>query len=335
MFKIFFYDTLKEWFFSNVFICFNLDHEMLVGRIEHLKRGKTLEVINKAYAVKNGIIPIKALKDARDFVRAYPFTYLCGMAKSLDQGVCKKEYLEHYAPVPKKELVILEVDRHCFFIPKSSLQEDLANFKIVLQEMDYLFSPFLLMYGCIQPVLEEGAILYAMLEHSRLCVIIMHHKQICYGKFYHLEVHESLHVASQETQEDYEQEEALLKSFLSSMEANLAQMDNTANEFQKKPPLDSEIPADIQDPKMFIEDMGHVSDITRLIQESLKDAYQHPIHPLQDFVEKVCILNTYQINKRMLEVLQNELMLEVSHMPISIVEQISIFAKREQYNDTL
>ncbi|WP_104750478.1 hypothetical protein [Helicobacter cynogastricus] len=329
--KSIFYDSIRELFFSDVFISFNLDHEILTGRVEHLKRGKVLEVINRAYAVKDGVIPVKALKDARDFIRTYPFSYLCGMAKSIDQGVCKKEHLEIYAPVPKKELVVLEVDNHCFFIPKTSLKQDSKNFQVVLQKVDYLFSPFLLMYGYIHPMREEGAILYAMLEHSRVCVIVMQRKEVCYSKCHHLETHKNLSTATHETQEDYEQEEALLKSFLNSMEANLASMDtidgNSSTNSQSAP--------DLQDPRSLIEDMAHVSDIVEILQESLKIVYERPRYPLEDFVEKVCILNTYQLNPHMVEILRDELMLEVVSIPISITEQLSIFAKREQYKHAL
>ncbi|WP_104727820.1 hypothetical protein [Helicobacter felis] len=328
--KSIFYDSIKELFFSDVFIAFNLDHETLTGRVEHLKRGKVLEVINKAYAVKDGVVPVKALKDVRDFMRTYPFSYLCGMAKSVDQGVCKKEHLDIYAPTPKKELVILEVDNHYFFIPKTSLKKDIKNFRMVLQKVDYLFSPFLLMYGYIHPMREEGAILYAMLEHSRICVIVMQHKKVCYSKCHHLEIHKSLSTATHETQEDYEQEEALLKSFLSSMEANLASMDTMDGNSSA-----SQSAPDLQDPKTLIEDMAHVSDIVAILQESLKTVYERPRYPLEDFVEKVCILNTYQLNPHMVEILRDELMLEVVNIPISIAEQLNIFAKREQYRHAL
>ncbi|WP_104695999.1 hypothetical protein [Helicobacter salomonis] len=335
-FKAIFYDTIKEWFFSDVFICFNLDREMLAGRVEHFKRGKTLEVVNRIYAVKNGVIPIKALKDAQDFTRIYPFSYLCGMAKSLDQGVCKKEYLEHYAPVPKKELVVLEVDQYYFFIPKKSLKEDIQAFENTLFKADYIFSPFLLMYGYIRSILAEEATLYAMLEYSRLSVLITHHKRICHSKCYLLKIPEVLSAPTQEPQGDYEQEEALLKSLLSSMEADLTHMDAATQGLQDKSGLDSEISPEVQEMHaMLEEDLACVPDIVECLQESLKMVYTHPMHPLEDFVEKVCILNTYQVGPRMLAKLQEGLMLDVSCMPISVVEQLSIFARREQDDHAL
>ncbi|WP_121021051.1 hypothetical protein [Helicobacter vulpis] len=335
-FKAIFYDTLKEFFFSDVFICFNVDHEMLVGRVEHLKRGKTLEVVNKVYAIKDGVIPIKALKDARNFTRVYPFSYLCGMAKSLDQGVCKKEHLEHYAPVPKKDLVFLEIDQHYFFIPKKSLKEEIAAFESALFKADYLFSPFLLMYGYIRPNLQESATLYAMLEHSRLCVLITHRKKICYAQCYNLKIPEHLGSAdAKEEQEDYVQDEVFLKSLLSSMEANLTHMNDTAQEMHDQIPGDTTPPLSAQESKLLEEEKASISEVIGLLQESLKQAYKHPLYPLEDFVEKACILNTYQLGPRMVEKLQDELMIEVSCVPISVVEQLSIFAQREQSDDAL
>ncbi|WP_120943740.1 MULTISPECIES: hypothetical protein [Helicobacter] len=329
-----FYDTIKELFFSDVFICFNVDHEILVGRVEHLKRGKTLEVVNKVYALKNGVIPIKALKDARNFTRIYPFSYLCGMAKSLDQGVCPKEHLEHYAPVPKKELVFLEIDQHYFFIPKKSLKEEIAFFESALFKADYIFSPFLLMYGCIRPNLQECATLYAMLEYSRLCVLITHHKKICYAQCYNLKIPEHLSVDTKEEQEDYAQEEVFLKSLLSSMEANLTHMGDTA-QMHEQIPGENTPSSSAQEIKLLEEEKATLGEIVRLLQDSLKQAYKHPVYPLEDFVEQAYILNTYQVGSRMLEKLQDELMLEVSCIPISVVEQLSLFARREQNDDAL
>lgn len=329
-FKGIFYDRIKFFFFSNVFICLNLDHEALQVHIERLKRKKSLGVTNKVYPVKNGLVPIKVLKDAREFMQTYPFSYFCGMSKSMDQGMCKKDQLErHLGPgIHKEDLVLLEVDQYYFFIPKWALKHDIERFNSILPIIDYVFSPFLLLYGCIKPIMEDNAAIYGLLEHSRFCVMVSHHREICYSKWYAMEIdEENFDIQNKEVEEDYEREEALLKSFLSSIEANLMHMDpdfhENANKEEKSPSS--------QDPKALVDNMVHVSDIVKFLQESVKTAYDNYL--VGDFIEKVWILNTYRISPKMLEILQDELMLEIVHMPISIVEQINILAKKEHYHE--
>ncbi|WP_104641497.1 hypothetical protein [Helicobacter bizzozeronii] len=328
-FRDIFYDRIRFFFFSNVFICLNLDHETLQVYIERLKRKKVLDVTNKAYPVKDGLIPIKVLKNAREYLQLYPFCYLCGMSKSTDQGMCKKEELEkHLAGVRKKDVVLLEVDQYYFFILKHSLKQDLDRFNSVMPYIDYIFSPFLILYACIKPTLENNVAIYGLLEHSRLCVMVSNHKEICYSKWYALEIiKEHLEVQGKEKEEEYEKEEALLKSFLSSIEANLMHIDPN---FQDGSQKESATP-DMQDPKSLVDSMVHVADIVKFLQESMKVVYDH--HLVKDFIEKVWILNTYQISPKMLEILQDELMLDIVQMPISLVEQMSILAKKEYYHE--
>ncbi|CCF81796.1 hypothetical protein HBZS_122470 [Helicobacter bizzozeronii CCUG 35545] len=88
---------------------------------------------------------------------------------------------------------------------------------------------------------------------------------------------------------------------------------------------------DMQDPKSLVDSMVHVADIVKFLQESMKVVYDH--HLVKDFIEKVWILNTYQISPKMLEILQDELMLDIVQMPISLVEQMSILAKKEYYHE--
>ncbi|BEG56956.1 hypothetical protein NHP21005_06440 [Helicobacter sp. NHP21005] len=324
-----FYDGVRSLFFSDVFICFNLDHEVLLGRVERLRWRKTKEIVNKAYPVKNGMIPIRAMKDTRDFVMTYPFSYMCGMAKSVDQGMCKKSELEQHIPqgVRKKDLIILEVDDYYFYIPKQSLEQDRKIFSLTMQKIDYIFSPFLLMYSFIKPMLEDDVVVYALLEHARLHIMVSNHGDICYSKFYPLEtVKTDFGVQVQEDQAGYEHEEHVLQSFLKSIEANLMHMDFN---FGSPPPEDESN----QDPKMLVDDMFRVSDIGKHLQESIKTAYDSPNYHIEDFVQKVWVLHTYEISYQIIDILKDDLMLDVYHAPISLVEQMGILAKKELYNE--
>ncbi|BCZ19268.1 hypothetical protein NHP190012_09100 [Helicobacter sp. NHP19-012] len=327
-FKTVFHDSVRSLLFSDVFICFNLDHEVLLGRAERLKWRKTREIVNKAYPVKDGMIPIKAVKDTRDFTSVYPFSYICGMSKSTDQGMCKKSELEQHIPqgLRRKDLVVLEVDDYCFYIPKQSLESDRKTFSLAFK-VDYIFSPFLLMYSFIKPMLEEEVAVYALLEHSRLFVMVNNCKSICYSKFYPLEVIEADYgVQMQEDQVGYEHEEHVLQSFLKSIEANLMQMDFN---FESPPPKEKSN----QDPKALVDNMFHASDIIKYLEESIKTAYENPNYRVEDFVQKVWVLHTYEISYQLIDALKDELMLEVVHIPMSLVEQMGILAKKEQYNE--
>ncbi|BDQ28472.1 hypothetical protein [Helicobacter ailurogastricus] len=327
-----FYDSTRAAFFSDVFICFNLDHETLLGRMERLRWRRTREIINKVYPVKNGKIPIRAMKDVRDFVNIYPFSYLCAMAKSADQGMCKKSELEQNIPkgLRKKDLIVLEIDGYCFYIPKQSLEQDRRIFGMTMQKIDYIFSPFLLMYSFIKPILEDGVAVYALLEHARLFVMVSNHRDICYSKFYPLERTLSdadLEVQTQDIQqESYKHEEEMLQSFLKSIETNLIHMDTNA----PSQPVEEE---STQDPKALVDSMIHATDIIKYLQESIKTAYDNPNYHIEDFIQKVWVLYTYEISYQLIDVLEDELMLEIEHAPMSLVERMSILAKKEQYNE--
>ncbi|WP_163499361.1 hypothetical protein [Helicobacter suis] len=319
-----FYDNIRALFFSDVFLCFNYDSDIFLSRIERIKWKKTREVINKVYSVKNGLVTIRALKDASDFFTTYPFSYLCGMPKSEEQGMCKKTDLERHLPpqTTYKDLVILEIDGYCFFITKKALEQEVNTFNSDLREFDYLFSPFLLMYSFIKPMLEDNIVIYATLEHARFFVMISNKKEICYSKYYRFETSATLGLQmQQEDKEIYEREEHKLQSFLKSIEANLMNMDFGQPAAKDQPS---------EDPEMLVDNMLHVNDIVRFLQESIKAVYDDPSCHIDDFIEKVVILNTYEISHQLIEALRDEIMLDVINVPMSLVEQMGILAKKEQ-----
>ncbi|WP_260320660.1 hypothetical protein [Helicobacter gastrocanis] len=280
--------------------------------------------------MKNSMIPIKALKDTRDYVNIYPFSYMCGMAKSVDQGMCRKSELEQHIPqgMRKKDLIILEVDDYCFYIPKQSLEQDRKIFNLTMQKIDYIFSPFLLMYSFIKPMLEDGVVVYALLEHARLHVMVSNRGDICYSKFYPLEtVKTDFEVQTQEDNEDYKHEEQLLQSFLKSIETNLMQMDFSSPE----KPIIEEKP--VEDPKALVDSILHVPDIAKHLQECIQTCYSNPVYNIVDFVEKIYLLHTYGVSKQLIDMLQDEMMLNVLHTPVSLLEQMGVLAKKELYNE--
>ncbi|WP_281757304.1 hypothetical protein [Helicobacter suis] len=324
-----FYDNIRGLFFSDVFLCFNYDHDIFMSRAERLKWKKTREVVDKIYPVKNGLVTIRALKDASDFFTTYPFTYLCGMPKSTEQGMCKKTDLERHLPpeTTYKDLIILEIDGYCFFITKRALEQEVNTFNSDLREFDYLFSPFLLMYSFIKPMLEDNIVIYATLEHARFFVMVSNQKEICYSKYYHFETYVKLGLQmQQEDKEAYEREEYKLQSFLKSIEANLMNMDFGQPVSTKEQPSD--------DPETLVDNMLHVNSIVQFLQESIKAVYDDPSCRVNDFIEKVVILNTYEISHQLIETLAEEIMLDVVNIPMSLTERMSILAKKEQYRET-
>ncbi|GMB94012.1 hypothetical protein NHP21011_01030 [Helicobacter heilmannii] len=328
-FKTVFHDSVRSLLFSDVFICFNLDHEVLLGRAERLKWRKTREIVNKAYPVKDGMVPIKAVKDTRDFTSVYPFSYICGMSKSTDQGMCKKSELEQHIPqgMRKKDLILLDVDDYYFYIPKQSLEQDRKTFSLTMQKTDYIFSPFLLMYSFIKPMLEDEVAVYMLLEHARLFVMVSNHRDICYSKFYPLEIVKTdFEVQVQEDQASYEHEEQVLQSFLKSIESNLMHMDFN---FESSPAEEQTT----QDPRALVDNMFHATDIVKHLQESIRAAYDNPSNHIEDFIQKVWVLHTYEISYQLIDVLKDELMLEVVHIPVSLVEQMGVLAKKEHYHE--
>ncbi|WP_240328737.1 hypothetical protein [Helicobacter suis] len=323
-----FYDNVRALFFSDVFLCFNYDSDIFLSRIERIKWKQTREIIDRVYPVKNGLVTIRALKDASDFFTTYPFSYLCGMPKSTEQGMCKKTDLERHLPpeTTPKDLVILEIDNYYFFITKRALEQEVNTFNSDLREFDYLFSPFLLMYSFIKPMLEDNIVIYAILEHARFLVMVSNQKEICYSKFYHFEKDAKLGLQmQQEDKEAYEREEHKLQSFLKSIEANLMNMD-----FGQ--PVSKEQPTD--DPETLVDNMLHATNIVQFLQESIKAVYDDPSCHVNDFIEKVVILNTYEISHQLIETLAEETMLDVVSIPMSLTEQMSILAKKEQYRET-
>ncbi|MFA4813812.1 hypothetical protein VQW72_04600, partial [Helicobacter pylori] len=153
--------AFKERFCSQVYISFNVDHNLLSAQILRVKNHRIKEKFFKTFETKvetkNGEVPIQALKIARTYSQKYPYTYFSAMSKA-KEVLCEKQAFEQIKQ-ENQDYHACEVNqKYCVYVESEDFLKDFKRFKI--QDVDFLFSPFSLIYDFVHDHLEEKPLLY-------------------------------------------------------------------------------------------------------------------------------------------------------------------------------
>ncbi|WQS95071.1 hypothetical protein E5D98_02605 [Helicobacter pylori] len=311
--------ALKERFCSQVYISFNVDHNLLSAQVIRIKNDRIKEKFFKTFETKvetkSGEVPIQALKIARSYSQKYPYTYFSAMSKA-KEILCEKQAFEE---LKKENYPACEVNqKYCVYVESKDFLKDFKRFKI--QDVDFLFSPFSLIYDFVRDSLEEKPLLYLLLERSRFYFLIADKKEIFLAKSMFLEEQPEEFIESKE-EDSMEMNDEIMKAFLSEIQEDIDSLEEAMGLDRSKDNKEKN-----EDAYSLIEGMTNIPLIANALQEGLRSVY----HSRDiDFVEKVILLDSCQIHQKALMHLQETLMMEVSRLDFSLVERLNILARME------
>ncbi|WRC33452.1 hypothetical protein KVD89_01495 [Helicobacter pylori] len=313
--------AFKERFCSQVYISFNVDHNLLSAQILRVKNHRIKEKFFKTFETKvetkNGEVPIQALKIARTYSQKYPYTYFSAMSKA-KEVLCEKQAFEQIKR-ENQDYQACEVNqKYCVYVESKDFLKDFKRFKI--QDVDFLFSPFSLIYDFVRDSLEEKPLLYLLLERSRFYFLIADKKEIFLAKSVFLEEQPEEFIESKE-EDSMEMDNEAVDLFLSEIQEDIDSLEEAIGLDSSKDNSEKN-----EDAYNLIEGMTNIPLIAGVLQEGLCSVY----HSRDiDFVEKVVVLDSCQIHQKALMHLQETLMIEVDRLDFSLVERLNILARME------
>ncbi len=304
-----------------MYISFNVDHNLLSTQVIRIKNDRIKEKFFKTFETKvetkSGEVPIQALKIARTYSQKYPYTYFSAMSKA-KEILCQKQAFEQIKR-ENQDYQACEVNqKYCVYVESKDFLKDFKRFKI--QDVDFLFSPFSLIYDFVRDYLEEKPLLYLLLERSRFYFLIADKKEIFLAKSVFLEEQPEEFIESKE-EDSMEMNDEIMKAFLNEIQEDIDNLEEAMGLDRSKDNSEKN-----EDAYSLIEGMTNIPLIANALQEGLRGVY----HSRDiDFVEKVVVLDSCQIHQKALMHLQETLMIEVDRIDFSLVERLNILARME------
>ncbi|AFI04263.1 hypothetical protein [Helicobacter cetorum] len=313
--------VLKEKLFSQVYISVNADKNDLSIQVLRIKNSQVKEKFYKTFETKNGEIPAQALKMVRAYAKKYPYTYFSAMSKA-KEVLCEKSVFEQLRLENLKEdYKVCEInEKYCVYIESKDFLKDAKRFKI--QGIDYLFSPFSIIYRFVRDSLESKPLLYLLMERSRFYFLIANNKEIFLAKSVFLEEQPESFLQS-EQDESMEMKNEMIEMFLSEIQDDI---DNLEEAINLDGVQENNTQGNEEDAQSLIDNLTNIPIIADILQESLRNVYSSKDI---DFVEKVVLLDSCQIHQKALSHLEEHLMIEVTKLTFSLVGQLNMLARIE------
>lgn len=324
--KFFDFSGIFRPLFSSVFIGVNIDGKVCSVKMLRVKDSKPIESINKDFRTVNNELPIDAIKFIKIFTKKYPFTYVSAMSKTYNQGVVKDTPKEENKDTGKfeinpKESSILDLKNWKIYINNSSIKENTDKYSKI-DGLDYLFSPFLLIYNKIEQDLDEKTTLYVLQERNGISLLVADKENIYFGGYFIVE-NEIDEIGLTQTPAE--------KVFDDSLFTINDDDENFDDEMKDLDDLDSEYFIDKLNEKLLnekeegakekVEDIAKIGIITNIIQSSLREFYSNETYESK-FIEKILILDTYGMSEQALNYLKENTMIDTHKISFSIPDSL-------------
>lgn len=257
----------------------------------------------------NGDLPIEAAKYIRHIKRKYPYSYIATMSRDKNQGLVNGSNMKSFEnfDMNVNAFTIMLINKKWFvYIAKDALAENKANF-IKAGGIDFIFSPFLLMFERVKTRLNEHKKLYILQEKDSCALLIADRNEVYFGNYIIFDKDVG--------------------------EQNLQAEPNSALEFESIGEIDENII--IKDFETKDENnIGNLNDLSLanamidIIKSTLNVFYKDERYA-SDFIDELLILDGCGISDSVIMHLTNNIMLETHFLKIDICSELEKLAKLE------
>lgn len=295
--------------YQKVIISVDVDVLLCKVKVMHHKNPQHNE--ERSFRTVNGDLPIEAAKYIRHIQNSYPYTYIATMSRAKKQGLINGNKLRKFEAfdLNPSTLMIMLVNRRWFaWIDK----EDMARFRSKFSKIygvDFVFSPFCLIYEKIKSRLDKTKKLYILQENGACSLMIADKDGVYYGSYIvfeqnNLEIKEGL-----ESNDDVVKFEAI-----GDMNENIIIKD-----FDSKSEDSS---------KSNLIDLSTANTMINIIKETLNNFYRDERYA-SDFIEELLVLDACGIGDNSITHLTNNIMLETQFLRVDVCAEIERLAKME------
>ena len=261
-----------------------------------IKNKRVKNTISKEFKIVDKELPMEAAKLIKDYKRKYPFTYLSAMSKTYNQGLAncaKKGDLIKFGINAKTSHIIEMPNQWLFYIQNLAIDENRVKFIRALG-LDYLFSPFVVMYENIKTQLKTSINLYVLQERGSMTLFVANKKGVYFGGFF---------MVGGELEQNDDDKNSMKE----------------VHSLQELSELDSILGS--------LDELNEIGELEGLA-EAHNEFYSNPIYNAQ-FIESIIILDTYGMTEQAIEHIRNALMLNLEVRPLDIPDALIKLAQQE------
>lgn len=299
--------SLFSRIYQKVFI--SIDLSVKTCKVKILYHNKNQE--EKTYKTVNADFPIEAAKYIRKIQDKYPYTYIATIIRVENQGLIAGNKISAFEKFSLNVnlLKIMLVNKQWFiYVDKKSLQEYKSKFSKI-DGLDFIFSPFVIIYEKIKDKLDNTKKLYILQEKCSTSLLIADKENIYFGNYVIFEQNELVEDIKDENKNDN-----IEFDIIDEIDENIIIKDFDKNGYK---PSSNEL-----------SELSVANHMIELIKNTLNNFYKDSRYA-SDFIDELLILDGYGISDNIISHLKNNIMLETHFIYIDICQEIENLIKME------
>lgn len=304
-------------FFSSVFIALNIDSNTCFIKILRIKKNTLIEEVDREFKIIGNELPIEVVKFIKSYKRRYPFSYVGTISKTYNQGVFptkKIDFLDKLG-IEVRECKTLKIKDWSVFIKKNEII-DIQKYFSRFGGMDYIFSPFVMMYAFIEKNLDDQFRLYVLYEKSNIALIVANEDSVYFGGYFMVESEAEQMNDSVFLQADQNDDMYALDEF-EDLDLDFIQDE------------DKELELDMtKDASRAVSDITKASVIANIIQNSLSEFYTNDFYD-EGFAQEVVFLDSIGMPQEILSYIQETTLLDVKRQQFVFQEEVLVMMQKE------
>lgn len=307
--------SLLRGLFATALASVHLDMRDCRILLRFLKGGAVSSEEIKTFRCAPNKLPIEAAYYLSKVRRRHPFTYVATISNSLHQGAVDGTGSE----IGMQRIIIGK--KWSIFISKNAISDDLDNFYRA-PSLDFLYSPFLMLYQSIRSRLDGTKRLYVLLQQATVALLIMDSSRLYFSAIQSLESSaqasspDGLESTSDSTTDDTQNEEI----------GQLSDLDNVGEQ-KDFIEANEESQSALENQKRELEDFARVATATTILKESINAFYNN--HSDSDFIAEVVVIDGTSMVQKAAEYLRNSLMIDTQILEVDMCQLIAEIAQHD------
>ena len=299
--------------FSNVFIAINIDNGNCHIHILRVKKDRVIEEIEREFKIIDGALPINAIRLIETY-KKYPFSYVGIIAKTYNQNIF------HTSKIDSLNEIGIDITEYKMlkfqggwgvYIKRNEINEIQKIFSKIYG-VDYIFSPFFIIYQVIQETLDDTLRLYILQEKSNIAILIADKLKVYFGGYFLIE----------SEVRDEKNETPPLDSMIEKHEDPLDEFEDLSLDFiQEADKTDEDFSQDTQEASQAVDELTKASTIVSIIQNSLNEFYSNDFYD-EGFVQEVVFLDNTAMIPETLSYIEQATLLDVKRQQINLMDEL-------------
>lgn len=338
--KIKLLDKLRG-FFQYAYVAVVLEERSCDICVKILKQGKVAKEERKSFRAFGSELPFEASTLIRKYFKEYRFCYVSTLLGSINQGALgttvKADFQKYHVDAASTQIIGVQ-DKWSIY----GYAEDISWARNAFEAaggVDFIFSPFAMLFELSQESQEEKPKLFVLSQKSSLTLAVMDHEKLHYGGYYILAPTEGI----KDGESDDLGDDDLGGDDLSDDIEDLSEIDgiddidgigdlDDLDDDVKLDDFEEDIEADslsgmktdrekLSQTNESLEELGKGMDMLNFIKDSLNSYYKDEIYQGQ-FIEDIVLLDSSGMSQDVADYIETTLLLNVERIEVSLADKM-------------